>query len=816
MLLLWFMGFFTFVVVVHGQHQHASNIKVITRSRCFGIVPPHMKLECTDPKHFMRVISAVYGLSSDTACGDLCCPQVNDCQVPVNMSRPETHNQIFGQCSGQQECIVLVEQASLWSAPCGRGKYSNYLQVKYECVKAEITTQSNCYGEPSGTMHLYCEKGTFINIKDAVYGRSNRTPCARRCCPAETDCVEKLLEKTPPLYTAILGQCLGRAECTIPVDKISGMCGNQFHVSTYVNVTYECVPVSIVNEVCMEGNNAIDVGYIQSEGYPAEVPGNNLRSCECRLSTAKNSSITIRAVDINMYSGPGCREHQELAMFTKTDQAAYSCQHITDTILYNGPANELNMKFVNTLFSNEGKFWLEYSASWGTVTVNCTSAISITTTTTLTPPVTQPMVKVDPGSSIRSILIVPDPNTKGGDTGDQSQEEPWRYQSRCFGKSPPHMELTCSEPKTFIKIQAAVYGLNTNDRCNDICCPSNNDCQVHVNASRPESYKQIVDQCSGQTHCIVLVEQGELWTAECGRGKYSNYLMVAYQCVKAKVTTISKCYGEYPPEMNLFCDIGTYIHIRDAIFGRSDYKPCPRRCCPREDDCAEKVRTRNPGLYTAILGQCLGRTQCSIPVERLHGTCGSEFYNSNYMNITYQCVPVSIVNDFCSKEDNMLDQGYIMSEKYPTKIPGNNLRQCKCVLTAPPAATIAVRAIDFSPYNGTRCQDLQTLTFEEQRKPSSSFSCEHRVDFWMYNSTRNQVNVTFLNTLLGNVGQFWLEYTASSGNVTLNCTEPVGVTTPKPGATTIPTTQKVTQPYRYRNPDESNTPRPTDTGKMIS
>ncbi|XP_060556522.1 uncharacterized protein LOC132717134 [Ruditapes philippinarum] len=180
-------------------------------------------------------------------------------------------------------------------------------------AQAEVKSVSACHGNTEPACHfitLDCEQGSRIRILTMKYGvkedkcnnRKNRCldPNKDGCCTYNTeDCMEYYSDlHAYNLYK----DCSGKQTCgPLPVpNRILSSCDSK--ISTYVHVTYECLPVKNEVKFCRVGNlsnvngKQLSVVFNKSE-ESSSTPAN----CSCFITATQNGEAQIDYVDIRMF-----------------------------------------------------------------------------------------------------------------------------------------------------------------------------------------------------------------------------------------------------------------------------------------------------------------------------------------------------------------------------------------------------------------------------------------------------------------------------------------------------------------------------------
>ncbi len=107
-------------------------------------------------------------------------------------------------------------------------------------------------------------------------------------------------------------------------------------------------------------------GYIESPNYPANYPPS--KSCYCRLSTFRDSSIRIKLLDIRLTPGEGETCQSDWLEFRPPQQKWDSGRRLCDERLGTWIHTESNEVFIDFYADGEQEdrgFWLEYTGKSG-------------------------------------------------------------------------------------------------------------------------------------------------------------------------------------------------------------------------------------------------------------------------------------------------------------------------------------------------------------------------------------------------------------------------------------------------------------------
>ncbi|XP_077866423.1 rhamnose-binding lectin-like, partial [Saccoglossus kowalevskii] len=242
-------------------------------NRC-GIKPKGLsiRLEC-EKGQYVYIQSASYGRSQgDVGCDVLTPLEADECTSETTLQA------VKDKCEGRRSCVVPFRPNFYGGNPCGR-RVETFLNVKYVCVKScggepealpafaattpslpdededlmdfepavEVEGAPECYDEmpaenrcgikPKGlSIRLECEKGQYVYIQSASYGRSQGDVGCDVLTPLEAD--ECTSETT---LQAVKDKCEGRRSCVVPFRPNfhgGNPCGRR--VETFLNVKYVC------------------------------------------------------------------------------------------------------------------------------------------------------------------------------------------------------------------------------------------------------------------------------------------------------------------------------------------------------------------------------------------------------------------------------------------------------------------------------------------------------------------------------------------------------------------------------------------------
>lgn len=133
--------------------------------------------------------------------------------------------------------------------------------------------------------------------------------------------------------------------------------------STYmiIHLSISFFTASVVNDICELGDNHQDNGYIMSTNYPALIPGRRDIQCSCNLSAAANTTLSVRAIDLQLDYPFGCRNQSLTVKNMMRGEANLSCTNMNSRWIKNVTRGDiLKITFRNLLNVDQGKFWLEY------------------------------------------------------------------------------------------------------------------------------------------------------------------------------------------------------------------------------------------------------------------------------------------------------------------------------------------------------------------------------------------------------------------------------------------------------------------------
>ena len=102
-------------------------------------------------------------------------------------------------------------------------------------------------------------------------------------------------------------------------------------------------------------------------------------------------------------------------------------------------------------------------------------------------------------------------------------------------------------------------------------------------------------------------------------------------------------------EIGLSCPDNKTIFVTQAHYGQFGYT-CTQEdlaCCPPNPitDCVESMEDEQPIDWATLKALCDDRTSCSFDVQFATLTSCADPYISEYMTVTYQCLPGEKIAD---------------------------------------------------------------------------------------------------------------------------------------------------------------------------
>ncbi|XP_063202716.1 protein eva-1 homolog C isoform X1 [Chroicocephalus ridibundus] len=237
--------------------------KLLQNHTAYACDGEHLSLHC--PRHStISVQSAFYGQDYH-----MCSTQEPETRMtePINCVAPTSLQKVLDECQNLRSCQLLVNSRVFGPDLCpGTTKF---LLVSFKCKPTEYKTKSACENQE---LKLHCQESKFLIIYSATYGRwaheenvcsteverippfdghLRHVPCPP--CPEAHPVHSDVGEDGDCLsYTAlevVSKRCYGKQRCKIIVTSRDFGSPCLPGVTKYLNVSYACVPKSILTAV---------------------------------------------------------------------------------------------------------------------------------------------------------------------------------------------------------------------------------------------------------------------------------------------------------------------------------------------------------------------------------------------------------------------------------------------------------------------------------------------------------------------------------------------------------------------------------------
>uniref|UniRef100_A0ABM0MXD8 Uncharacterized protein LOC102802765 n=1 Tax=Saccoglossus kowalevskii TaxID=10224 RepID=A0ABM0MXD8_SACKO len=632
-------------------------------NRC-GIKPKGLsiRLEC-EKGQYVYIQSASYGRSQgDVGCDVLTPLEADECTSETTLQA------VKDKCEGRRSCVVPFRPNFHGGNPCGR-RVETFLNVKYVCAKScggepealpafaattpslqdededlmdfepavEVEGAPECYDEmpaenrcgikPKGlSIRLECEKGQYVYIQSASYGRSKGdvgcdvlTPLEADECTSETTC--KQLKTTFAATTPSLPDEDEDLMDFEPAVEVVGApeCYDEMPAENRCGIKPKGLSIRLE---CEKGQYV----YIQSASY-----GRSQGDVGCDVLTPLEadectSETTLQAVKDKCEGRRSC-----VVPFRPNFHGGNPCGRRVETFL--------NVKYVCAKSCGGEPEALPAFAA----------------TTPSLPDEDEDLMDFEPAVEVE---------------GAPECYDEMPAENRC-GIKPKGLSIRLEcEKGQYVYIQSASYGRSQGDVGCDVLTPLEAD-----ECTSETTLQAVKDKCEGRRSCVVPFRPNFHGGNPCGR-RVETFLNVKYVCAKScggepealpafaattpslqdededlmdfepavEVVGAPECYDEMPAEnrcgikpkglsIRLECEKGQYVYIQSASYGRSQGDVGCDVLTPLEaDECTSETTLQ------AVKEKCEGRRSCVVPFRpNFHGgnPCGRRV--ETFLNVKYVC-----------------------------------------------------------------------------------------------------------------------------------------------------------------------------------
>ncbi|XP_065827341.1 uncharacterized protein [Oscarella lobularis] len=509
-----------------------SNQEPLEIISCEGDVA---RLTCP-PDTTIEVVSANYGRSDFPTCPH---PKRSNLRCG-NQIRSTVKVKSF--CSRRRHCVVTATNG-VFGDPCF-GTYK-YLRVKYKCVRA--LSVISCEG---GLARLRCPKGTTIQVSAARYGRTEFHPCPH---PQRSNLACGSLSKS---LRVVRQRCNNKQNCNVP--STNGVFGDPC-VGTYkyIEASWTCK----VSPVVPPPPPNSDKHLLVCEHKPLKIvcPAGKV----IQLKKAVYGRTEFKPCPHPARSNLNCRASNSFGIVNGRCKNRRSCSV---------PAS-------NGVFGDPCRGTFKYlEVSW-----TC---------------------KDSPG--------VPPPPPPQND----------KHLLVCEHKP---LKLVCPTGKV-IQLKKAVYG-----RTEFKPCP--HPARSNLNCRASNSFGIVNGRCKNRRSCSVSASNG-VFGDPC-RGTF-KYLEVSWTCKDSPVAPpppppqndkhLLVC--EHKP-LTLVCPTGKVIQLKKAVYGRTEFKPCPHPA-------RSNLNCRASNSFGIVNGRCKNRRSCSVSAS--NGVFGDPCRGTfKYLEVSWTC-----------------------------------------------------------------------------------------------------------------------------------------------------------------------------------
>lgn len=207
--------------------------------------------------------------------------------------------------------------------------------------------------------------------------------------------------------------------------------------------------------------------------------------------------------------------------------------------------------------------------------------------------------------------------------------------------------------------------------------------------------------------------------------------------------TAHQCH-KLSSELKLECGIGHKIRILESFYGVSLDK--------NRDYCTQGYKEKDCKSFTSFQNSCNGRSSCSVHFFQAFLTeCNA---NSNYLTVSYECVPETRIHGVCSNVEDFSSWGTLKTTDFPLPYGANE--DCWCKLVADNNQRIVLSVISFQlfPYDPTCSEAGLYLQSDHKRSKECTFLQQGHY----YISSTRHLYLNFYSKKTFERGGFWIIY----------------------------------------------------------